>query len=137
MIAIPVVETGLEVLGKVIDRVWPDPQQAAAAKLELVKMEQSGELAVLLGQMKVNEVEAANQSVWVAGWRPAVGWVCALAFFYKFVFAPLFVLILTTFGLNIVLPVLDFTEMSTILLGMLGIGGLRTVEKLKGVPNPQ
>lgn len=137
MIAIPVVETGLEVLGKVIDRVWPDPQQAAAAKLELVKMEQSGELAVLLGQMKVNEVEAANQSVWVAGWRPAVGWVCALAFFYKFVFAPLFVLILTTFGLNIVLPVLDFTEMSTILLGMLGIGGLRTVEKLKGVANPQ
>lgn len=137
MVAIPLVETGLEVLGKVIDRVWPDPQQAAAAKLKLVEMEQSGELAVILAQLKVNEVEAANQSIWVAGWRPAVGWVCALAFFYKFVFAPLFVLLLTTFGLNIVLPVLDFTEMSTILLGMLGIGGLRTVEKLKGINNPQ
>lgn len=137
MVAIPLVETGLEVLGKVIDRVWPDPTEAAKAKLRLVELEQSGELAVILAQLKVNEVEAANQSIWVAGWRPAVGWVCALAFFYKFVFAPLFVLLLTTFGLNIVLPVLDFTEMSTILLGMLGIGGLRTVEKLKGISNPQ
>ncbi|MFM6926987.1 MAG: 3TM-type holin [Bdellovibrio sp.] len=135
--AIDPLTAALDVGGKLIDRLWPDPQEAAEAKRRLVELQQTGELQVLLGQMKVNEVEAANQSIWVSGWRPAVGWVCALAFFYKFVFAPLFVLLLTTFGLNIVLPVLDFTEMSTILLGMLGIGGLRTVEKLKGVPNPQ
>jgi hypothetical protein len=128
---------GLEIGGKLIDRLWPDPQEAAQAKLRLVELQQTGELNVILGQLKVNEVEAANQSVWVSGWRPFVGWVCGLAFFYKFVFAPLIVLILTAFGLNIVLPVLDFTEMSTILLGMLGIGGLRTVEKLKGIQNPQ
>jgi hypothetical protein len=137
MIGIPIVETGLEVIGKVIDRVWPDPAQAAEAKLKLIELQQSGELQTILGQLSVNTAEAQHQSIWVAGWRPFVGWVCGIAFFYKFVFAPLVVLLLTIFGVHIILPVLDFTEMSTILLGMLGIGGLRTVEKIKGIENPQ
>lgn len=118
---------------KVIDRLWPDPLQAATAKLELMKLQQSGELAQIVGQVEINKVEAANTSLWVAGWRPFVGWVCGVAFAYKFVIAPFAVLILNIYGKSIQLPVLDFTEMSTILLGMLGIGGLRTIEKIKRV----
>jgi len=85
------------------------------------------------GQLAVNAVEAASSSLFVAGWRPMVGWTCAAAFAYKFVIAPFAVLILAATGNPIEIPTLDFTEMSTILLGMLGLGGLRTVEKIKGV----
>lgn len=135
--ALPLIGIGLEIFDKVIDRVWPDPSQAAAAKLKLYELEQTGELQAMLGQMKVNEVEAASQSVWVAGWRPAVGWVCTAGLAYKFLFAPFIVLVMAVIGRPITLPVLDFNEMLTLLIGMLGIGGYRTLEKIKGVPNPQ
>jgi len=130
----------LDIGGKVIDRLFPDPNQAAAAKLELIRLQQSGELAQLTadvdvakGQMAINEAEAASNSVFVAGWRPFVGWVCGAAFAYKFVVAPAAAFILTAYGHAVVLPVLDFTEMSTVLLGMLDIGALRMLEKVKGV----
>ena len=127
------VSAALEIGGKVIDRLWPDPAQAAAAKLELMKLQQSGELQMVMGQLKVNEVEAASNSVFVAGWRPFIGWVCGMAFAYKFILAPFGVFVLTATGHPITLPVLDFTEMSTLLFGMLGLGGMRTLEKVKGV----
>jgi len=130
----------LDIGSKVIDRLWPDPTQAAAAKIELLKMQQTGELAQLAantdlakGQLDVNKAEAGNGSLFTSGWRPFVGWTCGAAFAYKFVLAPFIVLGLTAAGHPISLPVLDFTEMSTILLGMLGLGGMRTVEKIKGV----
>jgi len=63
----------LDIGGKVIDRLWPDPTQAANAKLELFKLQQSGELAQIAGQLEINKVEAANPSVFVSGWRPFVG----------------------------------------------------------------
>lgn len=128
---------GFEVLGKVIDRVWADPGEAAAAKLKLVELQQTGELQVILGQLNVNAVEAANQSVFVAGWRPAVGWICACGLAYKFLLAPFVILTMAVIGKPITLPVLDFNEMLTLLIGMLGIGGYRTLEKIKGVDNPQ
>lgn len=125
---------------KIIDRLWPDPAQAAAAKLELIKMQQSGELAMMAadvdiakGQMAINAAEASNGSLFIGGWRPFIGWTCGAAFAYKFVLAPAAAFALTAYGNPIVLPVLDFTEMSTVLLGMLGLGGMRTVEKIKGV----
>jgi hypothetical protein len=127
------VTAALDIGGKVIDRLWPDPAQATAAKFELFKLQQSGELAQITGQMEINKVEAANSSVFVAGWRPFIGWICGAAFAYKFVLAPAVAFALTAAGHPVTLPVLDFTEMSTVLLGMLGIGGLRTIEKVKGV----
>lgn len=140
MIPIPVIDGVFAVGLKLVDRLFPDAKAADAAKLELLKMQQVGDLAQMnadlqlsLGQIEVNKVEAANASVYVSGWRPAVGWTCAAAFAYKFVLAPFIVLGLTAAGHAISLPVLDFTEMSTILLGMLGLGGMRTVEKIKGV----
>lgn len=140
MIPIPIIDGVFNVGMKLIDRFFPDAAAADAAKLELLKMQQAGELAQLAadtdlakGQLEVNKVEAGNGSVFTSGWRPFVGWTCGAAFAYKFVLAPFIVLGLTAAGHPISLPVLDFTEMSTILLGMLGLGGMRTVEKIKGV----
>lgn len=110
----------------VIGKIWPDKtvqeREQLAAAVTLVQ-----------GQLAINQAEASNSSVFVAGWRPFIGWVCGAAFAYKFVLAPALAFGMTAAGHPITLPVLDFTEMSTVLLGMLGIGGLRTIEKIKGV----
>jgi hypothetical protein len=104
-----------------------------------MRMAQAGELAQLnadlqpaTGQIEVNKAEAASQSLFVAGWRPAIGWVCGAAIAFKFILGPAAVVGMAMAGHPITLPVFDFTEMSTILLAMLGLGGLRTVEKVKG-----
>lgn len=131
--ALDPISAALDIGGKVIDRLWPDPSQAAAAKLELFKLQQSGELAQITGQLQINQTEAASASVFVAGWRPFVGWICGAALAYKFILAPAVAFGLAASGHPVTLPVLDWSEMSTVLLGMLGIGGLRTVEKIKGV----
>lgn len=140
MIPLPIVDGVFAVGMKLIDRFFPDAKAADAAKLELLKMQQTGDLAQLnadlqlsLGQIEVNKVEAASTDLFTSGWRPFVGWTCGAAFAYKFVLAPFIVLGLTAAGHPISLPVLDFTEMSTILLGMLGLGAMRTTEKIKGV----
>ena len=127
----------LDVIKGVIGKIWPDPALQAEANLKLATLVQTGELAELAAQtdlakaqIAVNTVEAASTSLFVAGWRPFIGWTCGAAMAYKFILAPLL-----TFGAAyaVNLPVLDFGEMSTVLLGMLGLGGLRTVEKIKGV----
>lgn len=130
----------IPLLGGLLDKLFPDPAAANAAKLQVMQMAQNGELAqlnadlqVATGQIDVNKVEASNSSLFVSGWRPAVGWTCAAAFAFKFIGGPLLVFVAGYFGHQITLPVMDFTEMSTILMGMLGIGALRTVEKVKGV----
>lgn len=129
----------IPVLGNLMDKLFPDPTAAAAAKLEIMKMAQAGDLAALdaevriaSGQIEVNKVEAASSSLFIAGWRPFIGWVCGMAFAFKFILGPMLMFVAATMGHPVVLPVLDFTEMSSILVAMLGIGGLRTVEKLKG-----
>ena len=128
-------------IGKgLIDRLFPDPAAAQAAKIELFKMQQNGELAQLASdtdlakaQIGVNAVEAANGNVFVAGWRPFIGWTCGAAFAYKFVLAPAMLFALTAYGHPIELPVLDISDLLPVLLGMLGLGALRTIEKVKGV----
>lgn len=79
-------------------------------------------------QTKINEVEAQHRSLFVSGWRPSVGWVCSLAFAYHFVAFP----IIRTLYPDIEFPQLDTEPLFTVLMGMLGLGGLRTFEKLKG-----
>ena len=130
----------IPVLGSLMDKLFPDPTAAAEAKLKVMQMAQNGDLAQLdadfklaTGQIDVNKAEAGSGSLFVGGWRPFVGWVCGFAFAFKFILAPLMAFTMAALGHPITLPVLDFTEMSTILLGMLGLGGLRTVEKVKGV----
>lgn len=120
-----------EIGGKVLDRVLPDPAQQAAAKLELMKLQQNGELAQIVGQMEINKVEAASSSVFVSGWRPGIGWVCGAGFAVQFVIGPLAEWGSALAGHPVKFPTMDTGTMMPLLLGMLGLGGLRTAEKLQ------
>jgi hypothetical protein len=85
-------------------------------------------------QAETNKEEAQHRSVWVAGWRPFVGWVCGIALAWHFVLSPVIIFIAAWF--NIVLPALpqfDMGSLMTVLMGMLGLGGLRSFEKAKGL----
>lgn len=130
----------LDLGGKVIDRVIPDPSAKAAANLELLKLAQNGELAQLTadtalaqGQLAVNAAEAANTSVFVSGWRPMVGWVCASGLGFQFLANPLLTWGAAMAGHPVAVPSLDLSTLMTLLTGMLGLGGMRTLEKLNGV----
>jgi hypothetical protein len=132
--AIDQVSAILDIGGKVIDRLWPDPTQAAAAKLELFKLQQTGELQQIAGQLEINKVEAASSNLFVSGWRPFVGWVCGSALVYTYIAYPLLLWAAATWAPDVKPPQLGNDGMLfELMLGMLGIGGLRTFEKIKGV----
>jgi len=114
--------------GKLIDKLIPDPAAKDAAKLELLKLQQSGELAAMTAQTEINKVEAASSSIFVSGWRPAIGWVCALAMCYQYLVRPF----LAAFYHVLVFPGLD-ENLWQLMMGMLGLGGLRTFEKVNNV----
>ena len=114
--------------GKLIDKLIPDPAAQDAARLELLKLQQSGELAAMTAQTEINKAEASNPSVFVSGWRPAIGWVCALAMGYQYLARPLMVAFIPA----LVFPGLD-DNLWQLMMGMLGLGGLRTFEKTQGV----
>ena len=132
---------GLFSAGKeLIDRLWPDPATKAKAILDLETMHQNGELAhlaaetdLLKGQLEINKVEAGSSSLFVSGWRPFIGWVCGGGVAFQIIFAPLCEWGAELLGYSIKFPPLDTATLSTVLLGMLGLGTMRTVEKVKGV----
>lgn len=128
----------LGVGSKLIDRLWPNPEQRDAAKLKLFELQQTGELAVLAAetdlakaQIATNQEEARSSKLFVSGWRPFIGWVCGTAFAYAYVIQPLLVFALAVRGHKLDLPQIEFGEMSAVLFGMLGLGTMRTVEKVK------
>jgi len=133
MMAFDPVTAAIGVVGQVIDRVWPDPTQANAAKLQLMQLQMSGELTQLTGQMDINKAEAANPSVFVSGWRPFVGWVCGAACAWNWLGLPIAKFAMTVAGHPVNISPADISEMMPILMGLLGLGGLRTFEKLNGV----
>lgn len=117
----------LDIGGKLIDRMWPDPAVADQAKLELLKMQQTGELAQIGGQLDINKVEAASSSVFVSGWRPYIGWVCGTGLAYQFLIYPIAIAWLPK------IVQLDMGTLLSLLAGMLGLSGMHTQEKLNGV----
>lgn len=125
---------------ELIKKLFPEPGAQAEAQLKLLQLAQTGELAALAAQTdlaraqnEVNKVEAASSRLFVAGWRPFVGWICAGALGVKYIGGPLLVMAGQAVGVTVALPVIDAVELTPILLGMLGLGGLRTIEKVKGV----
>tara|TARA_R100000773_G_C4221216_1_gene120236 strand:+ start:592 stop:969 length:378 start_codon:yes stop_codon:yes gene_type:complete len=94
---------------------------------EAIKGKELDPNAILEIQAKINEIEAQHRNLFVSGWRPSVGWVCSLAFAYHFVAFP----IIKTIYPNTEFPVLETEPLFTVLMGMLGLGGLRTYEKIK------
>ena len=134
----------LDIGGKLIDRLWPDPAQRDAAKLKLLEMQQTGELAALTAetelakaQIAVNAAEAASGSVFVAGGRPFILWMCGAAFGYATILEPLARFVATVwFHYSGAFPAIDTNLTFQLLIGLLGLGGMRTVEKMKGVAQP-
>jgi len=127
------ISAALDLGTALIERIFPDPTQAANAKLELLKMQQSGDLATMTAQTDINKQEAASTSVFVSGWRPAIGWVCASALGYQYLFRPIITWAAMWAGYNVpTMPGLD-DNLWQLMMGMLGMGGLRTFEKINGV----
>jgi hypothetical protein len=133
-----------------IGRFFPDPEKQAEAQRALLQMQQNGELALLASetdlaklQLQVNVEEAKHANIFVSGWRPCCGWVCAAAFAYSYVLLPTLQFFVFTFGTATMAeqlakaPALELSEMMPVLLGMLGLSGLRTTERIKGVIPPQ
>lgn len=130
-------------LGTLAEKIWPDPNERAKRQAELFELQQKGDfkqidamLAAASGQTDINKQEAGSNFLFVAGWRPFVGWVCGSALAYNYILQPLlqFGIVASGVELNIAsLPILNSGELMTVLLGMLGLGGLRTYEKTLGV----
>lgn len=141
MIPIALLPSILEIGGRVLDKVFPDPEQRAKAQLELMKLDQEGQfkeldaqLQVSLAQAKINEADAASQNPFQAGWRPAAGWVCVAGLAYQFIVCPLLPWALTVCGVHDVPPLPGLDDiLFELILGMLGLGGLRTAEKHRRV----
>jgi hypothetical protein len=103
-----------------VDRFTLDKEEKAQLITEINK-----------AQLEVNKVEAGSTSLFVSGWRPFVGWTCGVALCYHFILQPFLTFLLFAFGYQITLPTFDMGTLTTILMGMLGLGGLRSYEKVK------
>jgi len=118
----------------ILDKVIQDKDQKAKLAHEIATMSDTHAQQALLSQLEINKAEAASGSLFKGGWRPFVGWVCGIAFAYHFVIQPLLVFVLTVLGLELPkLPEFDMSTLLTTLGGLLGIGGLRSYEKTKGL----
>lgn len=128
---IPIFDAIKPVVDKVLSFI-PDPQEREKQQEFLVTALKDWDSQ----QTAIDAAEAANSNLFVSGWRPALGWTCALAFAYKFVLQPFLVFGMVAAGSHFdykMLPTLDWSEMSTVMFGMLGLGGMRTLEKIKKV----
>ena len=129
----PLILSPLFEFGKsIIDRLVPDASAKAAAELELLKMTQAGDLQKVLAQLEINAKEAASPSIFVAGWRPFTGWICSFGLLYATVIHNLLEWLSTIRGWALP-PAVDTDTLLYVLGSLLGIGALRTVEKVKNV----
>lgn len=115
-----------DLAGTVINKIWPD-------KSEAEKQQLAAAVSLVQSQLEVNKIEAANPSVFVSGWRPSVGWVCSAACAWNWIGLPIAKIGLLAYGHPLDLAPADLSEMMPVLMGLLGLGGLRTFEKVKGV----
>jgi hypothetical protein len=116
-----------------ITKIWPDPKDQASAEAMLIKTQMDAALAQAQQQIDINKIEAASTNVFVSGWRPFVGWVCGSAFALHFLFIPLLNWLAELFGHGAIAIPFDMATLSTVLMGMLGLGTMRSVEKWRGV----
>jgi hypothetical protein len=137
MMAFPLLAI-LPAVTAILDKVLPDKTAADAAKIKVLELAQQGELAQLAAdttlataQSEVNKIEAASTRLFIAGWRPFVGWICGVAIGFKYIGGPLLFVLGQVIGHPVTLPEIATEELWPLLLGMLGLGGLRTVEKVK------
>ena len=117
-----------------LDKFIEDKDQKAKLAHEVATMAQKHAQELAKGQLEINKAEAQSRSIFVAGWRPFIGWTCGIAMFWHFVGVPITMFFVSWFSMEIAeLPQFDMNSLMTVLLGMLGLGGLRTFEKTKGI----
>ena len=124
----PLLDFGKDLIG----RFFPNEDERRKAEAEFLRLAMDGELKQVIAQLQINAAEAAHPSIWVAGWRPAFGWVGSLGFLYAVLLQPMLAWGATVKGWPTP-PTLDTDLLLTVAGGMLGIGGLRTYERAKGV----
>lgn len=135
------ITAGLEFVGKIADKIWPDPAAKADVMLKIDALRQTGELAELAAgtqlaqaQTEINKIEAASTDKFSSRWRPFVGWVCGIAFLYAAILEPLLRFTAAVgFGYTGAFPAIDTDLTLQILLGILGLGSMRSFEKFKGL----
>lgn len=115
-----------DLTGTIIGKIWPD-------KTEQEKQQLAAAVMVVQGQIDTNKVEASNPSVFVSGWRPFIGWVCGSACAWNWIGIPIVKAALVFTGYKMAIETADISQMLPVLMGMLGLGGLRTIEKMNGV----
>ena len=115
-------------ISTLLDKFIPDADEKAKLAHEIATLAQKQAHESAIAQVRVNEKEAQHRSIFIAGWRPFVGWTCGIALFYHFIVQPILV-----FFMDKPAPTFDMSTLSTILMGMLGLGGLRTFEKYKSI----
>jgi hypothetical protein len=124
--ALDPITAGLDLASTIVGKIWPDKSAQEQQQL-------AGALAMISAQTDINKVEAANESTFVSGWRPFIGWACGAACVWNWMGLPIAKLGLALYGHPIALSPADLSEMMPVLLGMLGLGGLHSFERVKGV----
>jgi len=119
----------IDPLSNILDKFVPDKDLKLKLRHEIEREIQNANAL----QIQVNKVEAAHKSLFVAGWRPALGWILSFALAYHYILQPIIVFALSLAGVKYNLPEFDMSSLMTILLGMLGLGGMRTYEKINKV----
>ena len=116
-----------------LDKFIEDKDQKSKLAHEIATMSQKYAQEIAKGQMAINQVEAAHKSLFVSGWRPALAWVCVLGMFGNFITIPFSNFVLALLGIDIVIPLVPLETMMPVLMGMLGLGAMRTYEKKNAV----
>lgn len=128
------IAAGSNMITTVVDKIWPDANEQEKAKLAIMQQQLQQEFDLILGQLQINKEEAKTGSLFIAGWRPFVGWTCGAALAYVSIFNPIGQFIARVmFEYSGTFPMVDTTITMQVLLGMLGLGGMRTYEKTKGI----
>ena len=119
----------LKTVGTVIDDLHFSGEEKEKLKLQMKEIDAK----LKEKQLDINKVEAGHRSIFVSGWRPFLGWISGLSIGYVYLFQPLLDMILQMFGVEVNWVVLDLGQLMPLILGMLGLGGLRSFEKAKGL----
>jgi len=130
-------ETLISPIATLLDKIIPDADERHRLAHEIATLAERQAHEIAKEQIKTNQVEASHKSLFVAGWRPATGWICASGLGFNFIVVPLGNFYLALFNHGVVIPSLDLSQMMPVLMGMLGLGAFRTYEKTKGVSREQ
>lgn len=125
---------GFDLIKTGLDKFFPDADTELKGKLEAAASEINNSYQLQLSQLEINKVEAGSTSLFVAGWRPAIGWVCGVSLLYAALVEPIARFIATVlFAYNGMFPIINTELTLQILLGLLGLAGMRSFEKSKGI----